>query len=155
MAVGPVRVPARENPLNLVLNRSDELAAWVARRIPHVDSFGQCAAIGVERGGECVGAVVYHEYRGNDIQLSCAATSPRWLSRAALRSIFAYPFIQLQVDRVTAFTPARARATRQFLESTGFIQEGIMRRGFDDDDCVVYGMLREECKWIEQGENHG
>lgn len=131
------------------------VSAWVAQRIPHVESFGNSATLGVmDDHGLPLGAVVYHEFRGNDIQMSCAAESAGWLSRKVLKAIFRYPFVQLRCHRVTAMTPARNKHTREFLEKVGFKQEGLMRQGFIDDDCVVYGMLRDECKWIE-GVNHG
>jgi len=133
----------------------ESIAKWVCERIPHVESFSNMKTIGVmDETGNPLGAVVYHEYRDHDIQMSCAADSSRWLTRNILATIFEYPFSQLQCNRVTALTPLRNKHTRQFLEKTGFKQEGIMRRGFNDDDCVIYGMLREECKWIER-ENHG
>lgn len=140
--------------MNLVLGRDAEVAAWVAAHIPHVTQFDAMTAIGIERGGQLVGGVVYHEFRGNDVQMSCAATSRRWLTRPFLSAIFNYPFVQLGCDRVTACTPKKNVHTRRFLEGVGFIEEGNMRRGFVGDDCIVYGMLREECKWM-RGFNHG
>lgn len=130
------------------------VADWVAGQIPHVSSFKDMAAIGVERDGVLVGGVVYHEFRGNDVQMSCAATSRRWLKEGFLRALFAYPFAQLGCDRVSSFAPKGNTHTRRFLEKLGFKEEGNMRRGFVGDDCILYGMLREECKWIK-GINHG
>ena len=116
-------------------------------------SFGQCAAIGIEQDSKLIAGVVYHAYSGgNDIQMSVAADSKRWLSRDVLRALFAYPFVQVRCDRVTALTMKSNRSTRKFLLGIGFDEEGNIRRGFRTDDCIVYGMLREECKWI-RGKN--
>ncbi len=139
---------------NLVFGQDGKVADWVASQIDHVDGFIAYAAIGIERDGELVGGVVYHENRGNDIQISCAASKAHWLSQGSLRALFYYPFMQLKVDRMTAFTPSRSKGTRRFLSHLGFVQEGIMRQGFKGDDCIIYGMLRDECKWIK-GLNHG
>jgi RimJ/RimL family protein N-acetyltransferase len=39
---------------------------------------------------------------------------------------------------------------RRFDENLGFVQEGIIRRGADDGtDMILYGMLKEECRWLE------
>lgn len=138
----------------LVLGRDAEVAEWVADNIPHVSHFKDMAAIGVERNGELIGGVVYHEFRGNDIQMSCAAANPRWLKRGFLNALFAYPFLQLGCDRVSSFAPKKNMHTRRFLEKLGFKEEGNMRRGFKNDDCILYGMLKEDCKWIE-GISHG
>lgn len=140
--------------MRLVLGQDAAVAAWVAERIPHVTGFKDMAAIGVTRGGAMVGGVVYHEYRGNDIQMSTAAAGPCWLTEGILRALFVYPFITLACDRVSAFAPKGNAHTRRFLEKLGFVEEGNMRRGFVGDDCIVYGMLKEECKWIK-GFNHG
>lgn len=126
------------------------IADWVATRIAHVDAFEKMTTIGVTSdAGVPMGAVVYHDYRDADIQMSCAADNANWLSKSVLSAIFAYPFTQLNCARVTALTPSRNIHTRKFLERLGFVQEGLMRQGFIDDDCVIYGMLRTECKWIE------
>jgi RimJ/RimL family protein N-acetyltransferase len=131
------------------------IANWVADRIPHVTDFENATTIGVTSdSGIPIGAVVYHDYRDKGVQLSCASDSPRWLSKSVLNSIFKYPFEQLECMRVTALAPSRNSHTRKFLEKLGFVQEGVMRKGFLEDDCVVYGMLRDECEWIK-GNNHG
>jgi len=141
--------------VKLHLGHDEIVSKWVAQRIPHVSEFENMKTIGVMSDDDVpIGAVVYHEFRGNDIQMSCAAESKRWLSKGVLAALFDYPFNYLKCIRVTAMTPSRNIGTRSFLEKVGFIQEGIMRKGFIDDDCVVYGMLRNECKWIER-DNHG
>lgn len=142
--------------MRIILGDDEVIAAWVHSRIPHMPTgFKEMKTMAVaDENGTPLGAAVFHEYRGNDIQVSCAADSRRWLNRGILRAIFSYPFIQLGVDRLTSCVPARNAHTRRFIESLGFQVEGIMRRGFPDDDCVIYGLLKEECKWIK-GENNG
>ena len=141
--------------MNLVFGEDERIARWVHAQIPHMPAgFGEAKALGVvDASLSILGGVVFHEYRGNDIQMSCAAVSRRWLNRQFLFAIFYYPFITLGCERVTSFVPANNKHTRRFLEGLGFIQEGIMRRGFIEDDCAIYGMLRSECKWI--GEKNG
>lgn len=140
--------------MNLIFGQDEAVATWVAAQIPHMPtSFREMAAIGVADDGMLLGAVVYHEFRGNDIQMSCAAISGRWLTRRFLNAMFSYPFIQLKCDRVTSFIPSKNEHTRRFCEGFGFKQEGIMRRGFLNDDCVMYGLLKEECKWIRENNN--
>lgn len=142
----------------MLFGQDATVADWVAERIPHVDgAFRDCAAIGVaDEAGRILGGVVYHDYRGNDVQMSLAGT-PGWLSRSALTVFFRYPFAQLGCDRVTCFVPARNIRTRAFCEKFGFTQEGVIRRGFavpTPDDCIVYGLLHEECKFLKDS-RHG
>lgn len=142
--------------MKLVFGQDERIADWVHQRIPHMPTgFVGMKTIGVtDDFGIPLGAAVFHEYRGNDIQISCAADSRRWLTRGAIQAIFKYPFVQLGVDRLTSCVPYKNAHTRRFIESLGFKVEGIMRRGFHGDDCVIYGMLKEECKWIK-GVNNG
>jgi RimJ/RimL family protein N-acetyltransferase len=136
--------------VRLVLDQSAAIAAWVAARIPHMagaGDFGPCSAIGVVAAdSRALGGVVFHSYqpRFANIEVSFASATPRWLTRNLIRSILAYPFDQLGCQRLTAITPKKARAARAFLDHFGFKREGVVRRGFGDDDAIVSGLLRWE-----------
>jgi len=136
--------------MRLVLGRDAEVADWVGRRIPHVGSgeaFGPCAAIGVAaEDGQLQGGVVFSNWQPGcrSIEASFASETPRWLTRRIIGAILAYPFDQLDCQRITAVTPRRAKAARRFLDAFGFKREGLVRKGFGDDDAVVSGMLRRE-----------
>lgn len=140
--------------MKLLYGCDENVSEWVAQRIPHMPTgFKDAKAIGVVSNDQLIGAIVFHEYRVNDIQISVASISKRWLSKSILNAFFSYPFLQLGCDRVTSFIPKKNKQTREFVEGIGFKEEGNIRRGFLDDDCIVYGMLYEECKWIK--DNHG
>lgn len=128
------------------------VAAWVAARIPHVGDaarFGPCAAIGFVRGHALCAGAVFTNYRGHDIELSFAAADPRWARRGSLRAVFHYPFRQLGCARVTAVTGRANARARRLTAGLGFTLEGVIRRGLDGrDDALVFGMLREECRWL-------
>ncbi|HLI66322.1 MAG TPA: GNAT family protein [Caulobacteraceae bacterium] len=136
--------------MQLVLDQSEAVAAWVAARIPQMEGagdFGACAAIGVAaEDGRALGGVVFHNYqpRFRNIEASFASESPRWLTRRLIGQIMAYPFDQLACQRLTAITPKKAAAARAFLDHFGFKREGVVRKGFGDDDAIVSGLLRRE-----------
>jgi len=136
--------------VRLVLDQSSGVAAWVAARIPQMqgaDDFGPCAAIGIVAGdGRALGGVVFSNWqpRFRSIEVSFASDSARWLTRGLIRRILAYPFDQLGCARLTAITPRKARAARAFLDRFGFKREGVIRRGFGDDDAIVSGLLKRE-----------
>lgn len=137
--------------MNLVYGQDAAVAEFVRQRAPHAgNGFEKYTAIGVEDAGEIIAGVVYNEYRPRDrtIHVSIASSTPRWASRRTLRAVFGYPFVQLNCERLTAYTGRSMARVRQFLEELGFTCEGCMRKGFADDDCVIYGMLRDECRWI-------
>ena len=136
------------------------VAEWVAARIPHVGTaagFGDCAAIGFARDGELIAGAVFSNHRGHDIELSFAAADPRWARRGNLRAVFHYPFRQLGCARVTVVTGRNNARARRLAAGLGFTLEGIVRRGLDGrEDAFVFGMLREECRWLSTTEDsHG
>lgn len=115
----------------------------------HVSFRDDDVAIGVVRGGQLVGGCVYHDYSVHDIRVSWASIDRQWLSRDVLHALFAYPFVQLGCVRITAAVSRRNKRSRKICEGLGFKFEGVMRKGFGDRDAMIYGMLREECKFLK------
>jgi RimJ/RimL family protein N-acetyltransferase len=134
--------------LRLVYGQDARVARWVIQHAPHADAFDKYVAIGVEDGNELVAGFVFNEYRGHSIAISMASTTPKWCSRSTMAAAFGYAFLQLKCKRLTAYTGLSMANVRVFLERLGFVQEGVIRAGFADDDAVVYGMLREECRFL-------
>jgi len=142
--------------MNLLYGQDARVARWVLEHAPHGDGpwLGHYIAVGVEDEGELIAGWVFNEYRGHSIHCSMASTSPRWCSRRTLEALFSYPFVQLKCKRLTAYTGKSMANVRAFLTRLGFAQEGIMRSGYVDDDCVIYGLLREECRWVNRTFQH-
>lgn len=106
---------------------------------------GHYVAIGYERDALC-GGVVFTQYSKANIVVATVLEAP--LTRRFLRAIFYYPFHQLGVRRVTALVDAKNTKSRSLVEKVGFVKEGTMREAAPEDDVIVYGMLRSECRWI-------
>ena len=72
---------------------------------------------------------------------------PRCMSRRVLRAIFTAAFSQAK--RLTAeVEPDNRRALRQ-VQRLGFVYEGYRPLGLEGSrDTIVYGMLREDCKYL-------
>lgn len=125
------------------------VARWVGDLVG-IEDFGRSVAIGVLRGDDLVAGAVFNNWRHPNIEITFASTTPRWCARGIMSGIFAYPFNQVGCTRLTAVTESKNQLARAFLCRLGFQQEGVMRRGFrTGDDAVIYGMLREECRWLE------
>jgi hypothetical protein len=107
--------------------------------------------MGAHVGGKLKGAVLYINFRGPSIEISCAG-EPGWLTRANIRAIFSYPFEHLKCRRVTAIVASKNKRAIKMNEGVGFIWEGLCRHGFEDDHAVIYGMTRDECRWIDHGQ---
>ncbi len=143
--------------MRMIFGADEYLAAWVGALMPtpHT-SFAPCTAIGSEVDGKLAGAVVYHDYQPGcrSIQMSLAAVNKRWLSKTAIKTYFWYPFEQLKCERVTVIVASKNKPSRSLAEGVGFLQEGVVRKGFGSDDAIIYGMLKDECRWIK-GLRHG
>ena len=125
------------------------IARWVGLRVDE-DDFGACTTIGLEEDGNLIAGVVYNLYNGPSICMHVAAEpGKRWMTRDYLFRCFAYPFIQLDCNRVTGIVKADNLEARRFDEHLGFKQEGVIRKGAaDGSDMILYGMLKEECRWL-------
>ncbi len=138
--------------MRLIYGLDDAAAAWVASRIAHVanaDELRPYVAVGMANDdGQPVGGIVWHGWRPGyrGIELTAAATDPRWLTRSIVREVFAYPFLTLDCVRVTTFTPASNRRALKLNAKLGFQHEGVVRLGYGDEDAVIMGLLCEE--WL-------
>ena len=74
-------------------------------------------------------------------------SDPRCITRRLLKAIYTALFSQ--VVRLTALIdPSNKRAIKNAV-AMGFVVEGLCRRGIDGRrDGLVFGMLREDCKFL-------
>jgi RimJ/RimL family protein N-acetyltransferase len=134
-----------------IYGQEDRIVPWVGQRIDE-DRFGtDCVALGLEEDGELIAGVVFNWYTGASISMHVAAEpGRRWLNRDFLYRCFAYPFLQLNCNRVTGLVRVDNLDAQRFDEHLGFVQEGLIRQGADDKtDFILYGMLKDECRWLE------
>lgn len=145
------RLPARSRhqPVEVLYGHDRELSAWIGEGLGEEFELHD-SAIGFVKKGKIIGGVVYHNYRGTGIEASIYTTE-RWANKHTLFHIFAYPFITLECLRFSAVTRSRNQSARTFLEKLGFEQEGDIRSAFRDDDGILYGMLKNECRWVNYG----
>jgi RimJ/RimL family protein N-acetyltransferase len=135
--------------VKLVLGQDAAVAAWVARKLGYDDAefFGPCVAMAVaDSDDQPLAGVVFSGYRDiyKSIEISIAAESPRWATRGIIHALLSYPFDQLGCERVHVTIPLRNKRAQRFCKGIGFVQEGVMRRGFGLDHAVVMSMLRHE-----------
>jgi RimJ/RimL family protein N-acetyltransferase len=100
--------------------------------------------------GSIAGVVLYGGFTGDNCEISIASDqSGHWMTREFIRLTFGYPFLQLKLRRITGMVNVNNKAALNFNHRMGFIVEGCLRKWFGDDDAIVFGMLREECRWIK------
>lgn len=140
----------------LIYGQEERLLPWAARVIG-VDKFRRDAyCIGLEKNGELVAVVVFDDFTKVGCHMSVASDgSSHWLNRGYLAALFAYPFVQLKMRRVTAMIGAKNEASRRFVEHIGFKKEGVCPHGLADDDLVIMGLLRAECRYLPKEQHNG
>lgn len=112
-------------------------------------SWGNFTALGLVRGDDLVAGIIYNAYEGANVNMHIGAEKgSRWLTPEFLFAAFEYPFNQLGKRRATAHMAASNKAAIKFAENLGFELEGKMRNYYADDDAVIYGMLRENCRFL-------
>lgn len=133
----------------VIYGQNERVIDWVGKRVNELD-FGSANGIGLEEDGELIAGVVFNLYTGPSISMHVAAVpGKRWMTKEYLWRCFAYPFLQLKCNRITGLVRADNYEAQRFDEHLGFKREGVMRRACDDGaDMLVYGMLREECRFL-------
>lgn len=133
---------------SILIGDDRNVAALVASHIPAL-ALDKFVALGVVRRNQLVGGVVYHNFRGCDVEVVAAFEDPGWALPGTLRALFAYPFETLRCARVTAIVARKNRRARRLCEGFGFRLEGVARKALDGkEDAMIYGMLRAECRWL-------
>jgi hypothetical protein len=137
----------------IIFGRDRDVISWALEEANKIgisfDMTSPTVALGVIHDSKLICAVLYHNYIGNNIEMSIISTNKRWCTRKNLKTFFAYPFLQLNCLRVTARVAKMNKASRRLVESCGFKYEGNVRKGqANGDDCIVYGMFQNECKYL-------
>lgn len=135
----------------VVYGEDARVAKWVGDIVEEI-YHPEAATIGLEEDGELIAGVVFDHYTGPSISMHVAAIpGKRWMTKDFLWRCFAYPFLQLQCNRITGLVRVDNLAAQKFDEHLGFQREGLIRKAAKDGtDYILYGMLREECRWLEK-----
>jgi RimJ/RimL family protein N-acetyltransferase len=97
--------------------------------------------------GQLCGGMLFNQYVEGDVELTIYA--PGRLHRGAIRAGFAYVFLTLGCNRLSARTRASSLAVQVVLRKAGFQQEGTLREYYTDgEDAVLFGILKRNCKWL-------
>ena len=134
----------------LVYGHDAAVSHWVGEKLG-ISDFGLCSAIGVWRDGDIIAGCVFSQYRPPNIEISFAASTPKWATRATIREILRYPFLELGCKRVTCITEATYQRACAFLCRLGFHREGVHPDVFLSGDAITYGLLRKDAdRWLAE-----
>lgn len=135
--------------MRLVIGKTTSIVKWVGKRIPFIgdQGFGGCTAIGVEdKNGNALCGVVYHDWQPQfkTIAITIAAESPRWAHREIIRQLFAYPFVELGVEKLWTATPSSNARALRLCKGVGMTQEATLYKHFGKDNAIINRMMRKD-----------
>lgn len=134
----------------MVYGQDEAVGRWAGERLG-ITNWGPHTAIGIVRGDDLVGAAVFNNFVWPNIEISFVTTTRHWATPHAVRAIMRYPFLQLDVRRLTSTTNAENTPTRDFLLRMGFRQEGYHVDALPNGDAVSYGLLRRDAeRWLTE-----
>lgn len=140
----------------IIYNETERLLDWAAAHYTDAAVDGDTHAMGREVDGELVAVTLYNNFTQVNCNMHVVSDGKgRWLNREFLAHAFAYPFIQLGLNRVTAMVPAKNTAALTLDLRLGFQMEGRMPEAMPGDDVVILGMLKRKCIWIPEGFTNG
>lgn len=130
---------------------------WVASRIASIPAgyiWPSASAIGLANEREIIAGMVVHDFvpSTRSCQITFAADTPKWATRHSIRALLRYPFEQLNCRRLTTFIARSNVRSIRFNEGLGFQLEGVIRFGMGDEDALIYGLLKEECRLYFDGD---
>ena len=105
-------------------------------------------ALGVHENDVMLGGVIFDCFYGSDCEVSIAIADKRCMQRRFIRQGFDYPFVQLGLKRISATVAQSNQRSLELMFRLGFKLEGRKRQAREDGDELLFGMLRQECRWI-------
>ena len=130
---------------SLVLRSDQNVADWLGQKLG-LDFGFPLSAIGFAQDGRLVGAAVFNNFVGRDIEMSLYAKGV--LDRRMCRVLSEMAFIKNPCVRCTAKTRRDNKSAIRALMAAGFKPEGLMRDHYDGADAVLFGMLKSECRFL-------
>lgn|GEM_PF-1261429 len=124
---------------------------WANSKIVGNPGFDNPVGFGILKQDKLIGAVVFDNYRpiAKSVCVSIALTDKRALNRQKLRELFEYPFIKLSCNRLVCMIENCNTPSINLARQLGFVHEGTLRQAsLNNNDILIFGMLRNECKWL-------
>ena len=116
------------------------LVAFLATRIwGKARPLPEGTVMAVARGNTVIGAALFNNYQpdAGTIEITAAADDARWLTRATLRAMFAYPFAQLGCQAVILRADPANKRLNRIAGAYGFQRHDLPRlRGRDKAEAI-------------------
>ena len=136
-------------------DKNNIIAKWVCKGLgENTDWLDKHMTYGFAQGEKMLGGLIFHSYRPNiEVWWTVYSVDKRWCNRRMLKVMFDMPFNKLKCRRISLLVSKSNAASVNFVKKLGFQQEGMFRAYRENgEDCYIFGMLKEECKWIKEKE---
>ena len=136
--------------MRLVYSPQPALKGFIERNIARCSGRGlpqPGMAIGViNADSELIGGFYYHDYDPDAgvIEISGASLDKKWLTKATLYGLFAYPFHDLHCQLVAMRHSAKDIALARMLKAYGFQQATIPRLFGRGEDAIISTLTLED-----------
>lgn len=135
--------------MQLLLGHDEAVARWVAGLIPFVGDrgFGPNRSVGVIDGrGALICGVVFHDWQPQfrTMAFSIASVTPRWARPEIIGQLFAYPFMQANIDKLWTATPSGNARALKLCKHVGMTQEATLYRHFGSENAIINRMMRKD-----------
>jgi len=128
---------------------------WVKERVPvpnqQIENYSYQA---FEINKKTVAVIIFADFDGNNMFIHLAIDDKKAVQRRFIKLMFNYVFVQSKANRVTGQCDNDNDKIKKLMEGVGFKKEGVVRQVMETDtsavykDAAIYGMLKEECRWI-------
>lgn len=130
----------------IVTGQSEKVARWLGEKLGTTFN-PPYEAIGIlDKDGFKIGAALFNDRADRNIELT--VYGPGAFRRDVCRWMALYCFVANDCLRVTVRTRVSNLYIRRVIERFGWRQEGTLRCWYDDEDAVIYGLVREDCKFL-------
>ena len=133
----------------LVFDDRERVARWACGEDP-TERYGTYYAMGAERDGELVSAIVMDHYNGANAMAHITIKKPGKDTHELLSAFCDYVFNQLKLKRLTGFVPSQWKSVYELDKKIGFEEEFVLKDGYPGGDMIVMVMRPETCKWLKQ-----
>ena len=136
-------------------DKNDLITNWVCKGLGcGKEWLDNHLTFGFARCGKMLGGLIFHNYRPKtEVWWTVYTTDKRWCNRRMLKTMFSIAFNGLKCRRISLLVSKSNAASYNFVKKLGFQQEGMFRAYRENgEDCYIFGMLKEECKWIKEKE---
>ena len=126
----------------------EKIAEFVSRKIDH-SSWGNYAALGIEKDGVIVVGVIYNNYTKNVRCSMHGAIEGNHLTREFLWMMFDYAFNKLGCKVIINHVCSTNKKSLKFTKHLGFKQHGEpIKDGTEKGDLILFTLNRDDCKWL-------